>query len=233
MAATRAGLGRTGGISGRGSAQGGGARLCRHLCQGSVRRQRPHAARCRADLRGIGHRLRLDRRLSLDPQHGGLDDRPLWRRGAARPLSAEADVDGAFRELLPDRAGQRLGRRGIADLGAARRRRLRPERHQGLHLGRRHQRYLCRDGAHRRGRPEGHFLPGYRERREGPLLWQEREKARLEHAADRDGHLRGLPCARRQPARRRGRRLRDRDDGARWRAPEYRCLLLGRRAGLL
>ena len=31
------------------------------------------------------------------------------------PLSAQADVDGAFRQLLPDRAGQRLGRRGAAD----------------------------------------------------------------------------------------------------------------------
>ena len=48
----------------------------------------------------------------IDPQHGGVDDRPLRQSGAARAVSAEADDDGAFRELLPDRAGQRLGRGG-------------------------------------------------------------------------------------------------------------------------
>src|SRR3979490_1645081 len=41
-------------------------------------------------------------RRPVDPQHGGLDDRPLRRRGAARPLSAEAEEHGAFRQLLPD-----------------------------------------------------------------------------------------------------------------------------------
>ena len=42
------------------------------------------AARRDDHLRGTGDRLRLDRRLSVDPQHGGVDDRPLRRRGAAR-----------------------------------------------------------------------------------------------------------------------------------------------------
>ena len=43
-------------------------------------RHRAVAARCRADLRGARDRLHLDRGLSLDPQHGRLDDRRL-RRG--------------------------------------------------------------------------------------------------------------------------------------------------------
>ena len=63
------------------------------------------------------------------------------------------------------------------------------ERHQGLHLGRRAQRYLCDDGAHRRIRPQGDFLPRGRERRAGPFVRQAGEKARLAHPADRDGDL--------------------------------------------
>ena len=177
MAAARAGLGRARGISGGGVAPGGGARLCRHLCARPIRRQRPDAARRDDHLRGVGDRLRLDRRLSVDPQHGGVDDRPLRRRGAARPLSAGADVDGAFRQLLPDRAGQRLRRGGIADPRPARRRRLRAERRQGVHLGRRPQRYLRRDGAHRRARPERHLVPGGRERHAGSVLRQEGEES--------------------------------------------------------
>ena len=37
----------------------------------------------------------------------GLDDRRVRQRGAAQALPAEALHDGAFRELLPDRAGLR------------------------------------------------------------------------------------------------------------------------------
>ena len=68
---------------GRGVAQGGGARLRRHLRQGRRRRLGADTARRRAHFRGAGARLHLDRRLYLDPQHGGLDDRRL-RREAAR-----------------------------------------------------------------------------------------------------------------------------------------------------
>ena len=51
--------------------------------QGRRRRLGAQPARRRADLRGTGARLHLDRRLYLDPQHGGLDDRRLrQRRGA-------------------------------------------------------------------------------------------------------------------------------------------------------
>ena len=48
---------------------------------------------------------------------------------------------GAVRQLLPDRAGLRLGR-AASRPAPARRRSLRPERHQGVHLGRRRRRRL-------------------------------------------------------------------------------------------
>src|ERR1700738_5089624 len=67
---------------------------------------------------------------------GGVDDRPLWHSRAARAVSAEADDDGAFCQLLPDRAGQRLGCGGTRHPRGARRRRLRAQRDKGVHLRR-------------------------------------------------------------------------------------------------
>ena len=99
-------------------AQGGGARLRRHLRQGRRRRLGADAARRRADLRGTGAGLHLDRRLYLDPQHGGLDDRRLRRRRGAPEIPAQALHHGAFRQLLPDRAGFRLRRREPDDARA-------------------------------------------------------------------------------------------------------------------
>ena len=70
---------------------------------------------------------------------------------AARAVSARADDDGAFRELLPDRAGQRLGRGGAADPRA-----VRDGDDYVLNgtkafiSGGGAQRHLCDDGAHRR-----------------------------------------------------------------------------------
>ena len=59
------------------------------------------------------------------------------------------------------------------------------------------------------------------------------EEARLEQPADRDGDLRGLPRAGRQPPRRGGRGLQDRDDGARRRRLNIAaCSLGGARACL-
>ena len=113
-----------------GAAPGGGARLRRHLCEGRRRRLGAVAARRHHHLRGAGAGLHLDRRLYLDPQHGGLDDRRLRRRGAAQEIPAEALHHGAFRELLPDRAGLRLRRREPEDQGRARRRPLRAQRHR-------------------------------------------------------------------------------------------------------
>ena len=60
-------------------------------------------------------RRRLHRRLHLDPQHGVVDDRPLRLGRAAPALPAAADDHGADRQLLPDRAGLRLRRRGADD----------------------------------------------------------------------------------------------------------------------
>ena len=60
-------------------------------------------------------------------------------------------------ELLPDRAGLRLGCRGAAHPRGARRRSLRAQRPEAVHLRRRRRRSLCRDGADRRRRPRRHL----------------------------------------------------------------------------
>ena len=64
----------------------------------------------------------LDRRLSLDPQHGVVDDRSLRHARAARAVFARADEHGAPLQLLPDRAGQRFGCGGSRHPRGARRR---------------------------------------------------------------------------------------------------------------
>ncbi len=190
MAARGTRLGRAPGISGRGAAAGGRTRLCRDLCRRGVRRQRARPGRRRDPVRGAGGGLRLDRSLSVDPQHGVVDDRPLWRSRAARPVAAKADPNGPSRQLLPDRTGQRFRCGGIGDPRPPRRRRLRAERRQGVHLGRRHQRHLCRDGQDRRRRRARDLLPGRRKRHTRAVFRQERTQARLEHPADGDGDVR-------------------------------------------
>ena len=133
-----------------GAARGGGAGLRRHLCARRCRRRGPVALRCGADHGGAGRGLPQHGGLHLDPQHGRLDDRRLRRRRAAPALPAQALLDGAFRQLLPDRARRRLRCRGAGDSRRAARRPLCRERQQGFHLRRRAQRHLCRDAAYRR-----------------------------------------------------------------------------------
>ena len=147
-------------------------------------------------------------------------------------IPAEALHHGAFRELLPDRAGFRLGRREPEDQGRARRRSLRAERLEGVHLRRRRLRHLRLHGAHRRRGTEGHFLHRGGEGHARTLLRRAGEEARLEIAADRDGELRELPRAGGEPDRQRGRRLQDRDGRPRRRAAQHRGLLDRRRAVL-
>src|SRR5215471_1567351 len=232
MAAARTGLGRARRIPGRSAAPGGRTGVRRDLCRRGVRRQRARPARRNAHLRGACRRLRVDRRLFVDPQHGGVDDRPLRYARAARTVSTPADDNGAFLQLLPDRAGQRFRCRGACHPCRARRRRLRAQWHEGVHLRRLGQRRLCDDGAHRRRGSQRHLLPRRRERRPGAVVRQKGKEARLELAADSNGDLRGLPRTGRQPARRRGGRVQDRDDGARRRPPQCFGLLARRRARL-
>ena len=136
------------------AAPGRGARLRRHLCERRPRRLGAVAARCRADFRGAGAGLSVDRRLYLDPQHGGMDDRramaPASCGSACCPIFARM---ATVRQLLSDRARLRLGRRQLEDPRAARRGRLCARRHQGVHFRRRPFRRLYRDGADGRRRP--------------------------------------------------------------------------------
>ena len=176
------------------------ARPRRHLCPRRCRRLGAGPARRRADLRGAVARRSGVFLLHLDPQHGGVDDRPLRQRRAAPALPAEADLDGMAGQLLPDRAGLGLGRRGAEDARGEERRRLCAERRQAVHLRRRRQRSLCRHGAHRRRRAEGHFHLRRAEGRARPLLRRQRAQDGLAHAVDPPGHFRGLQGAGGKPA---------------------------------
>jgi hypothetical protein len=59
------------------------------------------------------------RGVSLDPQHGRLDDRRTWLVGVSLASRAEPDVDGQHCKLLPHRARFGFARRGIADAGVS------------------------------------------------------------------------------------------------------------------
>ena len=95
-----------------------------------------------------------------------------------------------FAQLLPDRAGFRLGRREPEDARRAPSRPLCARRHQGVHLRRRRVRHLRGDGAHGGGRAARHFLLRGREGHARALLRRAGEEARLEVAADRHGDVR-------------------------------------------
>ena len=209
------------------------ARLRRALCRRGCGGLGLPAARRGDRAGGARRRLHLDGGLCLDPQHGRLDDRRLRERGPAPRVAAEAQFDGVVRELLPDRARQRVGR-GLADhKGRARRRGLRAQRRQGVHLGRRERRPLRHHGAHRgRGAGRDH-LHRRRGRHAGALLRRAGEEARLALPAHRHGLFRRLPGAGRQPHRRRGGGVPHRHGGARRRADQYRRVLDRRRPGVL
>ena len=188
-------------------------------------------ARRRAHLRGTGAGLHLDRRLYLDPQHGGLDDRRLRRRASSArsscPSSARMEHFASYCLTEP---GSGSDAASLTTQRAPRRRALRARRRQGLHLRRRRLRHLCGDGAHRRGGPARHFLHRGGEGHARPLVRRAGEEARLEDAADRHGDVRELPRAGGQPHRRRGPGLQDRHGRARRRPAEHRRLLARRRA---
>ena len=170
--------------------RGGRARLWRDLRLRGKRRDRPGPARSGADHGGDGLRLPVDQRVHLDPQHGELDDRPLRFGRSEAEIPALDDHHGADGQLLPDRAVVGLGRRGAEDQGGARRRSLCRLRIQGVHLRRRRERDLRDHGPHRRGGPEGHFLPGDRKGHEGRQLRRAGKEARLAFAANRAGQFR-------------------------------------------
>jgi alkylation response protein AidB-like acyl-CoA dehydrogenase len=81
-----------------------------------IGRHRPRPAGSGADHGGDGLWLPRHQRLHLDPQHGRVDDRRLRRAWTSQarylPELVSMDEDG---ELLPDRAGFRIGRGGAQD----------------------------------------------------------------------------------------------------------------------
>ena len=108
----------------------------------------------------------------------------------------------------------------------------RGQRFQGLHLRRRGQRGLCRDGPHRRARAARHLVPGRREGHGRRQLRRTRAQVGLALPADRPGQFRRGPGAGREPRRGRGRGLQDRHGGPRRRPPQHRRVLAGRRPAL-
>src|SRR5438093_5418820 len=143
-------------------------------------------------------------------------------------MAAKALHHGAAGELLPDRAGLRLGRRCAAYPRDARWRSLCAQRPEAVHLRCRRRRPLCRDGADRRRRAWRHLDPGHSGRDAGRLVRRQRAQDGLERAADPRGDFRECPRAGRQPSGRGGDRLQDRDGRARRRPHQYRSMLARR-----
>ena len=132
--------------------------------------------------------------------------RQLRHAGADRALGARVLRDGRrdqARRLRGDRGGRRLRRPLAAHHGQAGRRRVGPERHQGLHHERRDRR---RDGRRRdRGSRARASRPGFVRGPEGhsrAVDGQEGVQARHPRLADGRGRARGRPDPDGLPARR-------------------------------
>ncbi len=138
------------------------------------------------------------------------------------PRLATGELIASFALTEPEAGSDAASLRTTA---RARRRPLRPQRHQALHHQRAAGRPLHADGAHRPGRQGRRRRLGLhrRARHAGPHARQARQEdgpARRPHLR-RD--LRQLPRAGGQPDRRRGRRgLQDRDEGAGQGPPAHR-----------
>ena len=129
-------------------------------------------------LRGAGAGLHLDRGLHLDPQHGGLDDRRVRRaRRSGDSFLPKLCTMEHFASYCLTEPDCRLGCREPEDARDARRRPLRAQRHQGVHLGRRRLRHLCLHGAHRRGRAARHLVHRGREGHARALLSARRRRS--------------------------------------------------------
>ncbi len=138
------------------------------------------------------------------------------------PRLATGEIVGSFALTEPER---RLRRGEPHHQRAARRRRLRAERHQALHHQRPPRRPLHGDGAHRsraEGRRRHLGLPGRGATLPGLTRRQAREEDGPAGRAHLRRHLRGLPRAGRRHHRRQGGRgLQDRDEGAGPRPPAH------------
>ena len=188
------------------------ARPLRPALRGAVRRHGDGRADGARRDRGAVQGLRDD-----GPDHGRAGARlaghQAGRDGRAEgALPAEARERRVARGLRADRAGLGLGLGGDAHRGAARRRRVRPQRRQALH----HER--GRRGALRRlredrsgGRPLGDLRVRRRGRHAGLRGGADRAEDGHQGLDDRRDLLQRHARSRRQPARRGGRGIQDRD----------------------
>ena len=178
------------GVPARRAPARGRARHGRHLRRRGRRRQRPVASRGRADHRGPRVRMPVGRELHLDPQHGRGHDRPLRQRRATTPLATRSVFDDPARQLLSHRGRGGLGRRGPSYACRPRRRRVRAQRRQAVHLRLGLVRHLRRDGAHQRRRRTRDHRDRRRRRHSGPLVRRRRGQDGLERPADPRGAVR-------------------------------------------
>ena len=142
-----------------------------------------------------------------------------------RKVPAQALHHGAFRQLLPDRAGRRLRRRQPVDQSAAR---------DGEHYvldgtkafisgGGVSDIYVVMARTGEAG-PRGISCIVVEKGTPGLSYGAQEKKLGWKSAADRHGHVRKLPGSGRQPCRRRGPGLPHRDGRARRRPSQYRRL---------
>eukprot|EP01139_Manchomonas_bermudensis_P025073 Amastigsp_a844223_12.p2 type:complete len:230 gc:universal Amastigsp_a844223_12:407-1096(+) len=157
-----------------------------------------------------------------------MDGGHLWHGRAAQGACAWACVDGCPRLVLPHRAVVRLRCGRAAHHGRGGRRRLCSERREGVHLRRRGDRRVPRDGAHRRGRRQRHLVLHRRRQVEGALVRNQTAQDGMELSADAPRDYARRARAPQPHARRAGQRVHDRHERARRRTYQHRRVLARR-----
>ena len=203
-------LGASGHRRSRDLAQGGRGRLPLPVARREVRRRRRRLPALVRGHGGAGAHLRVGLRHVAALRHRRAVPPRVRQRGAEAALAARLRLGRARHRHRDDRAGHRLRPRRHRDDRGARRRLLRDQRREDVHLERHPLRPVHRRRQDR-SRSEERAPRHLAVRRRGGHA-----RLRQGQEAEEDGHgvaghqragVRGLPRPRREPARRRGRGL--------------------------